>query len=171
MVVACYIIIATDRIMAKFLYANEFYVAWKYVPFLTIAIVFGALSGYVGGFFTAVKDSKKFATSTILGAVLNVILNFISVPIIGTLGAAISTAASYIVVWAVRIIQSREYIKIKINWGRDISSYLVMFIQTEILLLFPESILMYGVQGILILGIVFLYKRELGLFIRKLRKE
>lgn len=171
MVVACSIIIATDRIMAKFLYANEFYVAWKYVPFLTIAIVFGALSGYVGGFFTAVKDSKKFATSTILGAVLNVILNFISVPIIGTLGAAISTAASYIVVWAVRIIQSREYIKIKINWGRDISSYLVMFIQTEILLLFPESILMYGVQGILILGIVFLYKRELGLFIRKLRKE
>ena len=63
------------------MYAKDFYVAWKYVPWLTIAIVFGAMSGYIGGIFAAVKDSKIFAKSTVCGAITNVILNLILTPL------------------------------------------------------------------------------------------
>ena len=45
MVIVCSAIILLDKVLAKFLYAKDFYVAWKYVPWLTIAIVFGAMSG------------------------------------------------------------------------------------------------------------------------------
>ena len=102
MVILCSIIISSDKLLAKFLYAKDFYVAWKYVPWLTIAILFGAISGYIGGFFTAVKDSKIFAKSTIYGAVTNIVLNLILTPIIGVLGASVATAISYFEVWALR---------------------------------------------------------------------
>lgn len=48
--ICCSLIIVLDKILARFMYANKFYAAWKFVPWLTIAILFGALAGYVGGY-------------------------------------------------------------------------------------------------------------------------
>ena len=96
MVILCSFIIMFDKILAKCLYANDFYIAWKYVPWLTIAGVFGAMSGYIGGFFSAVKDSRIFASSSIVGAISNIILNLILTPYMGALGAAIATAVCYV---------------------------------------------------------------------------
>lgn len=169
MVIVCSVIIATDRILAQFLYINKFYVAWKYVPFLTIAIVFGALGGYVGGFFTAVKDSKKFATSTVIGAILNVLLNLVLVPSCGALGAAFSTAVAFVAVWLIRIIQSRQYIKLRILWRRDIFTYILLLIQTGILLILPDGFQMYLLQIGIFCGIVLAYKKEIMLLFKKIR--
>lgn len=171
MVVVCAVVIATDRILAKFLYANNFYIAWKYVPWLTIAIVFGALSGYVGGFFTAVKDSKKFATSTMIGAVSNIILNLIFVPFIGALGASIATAVSYVEVWLVRLIQSKKYIKLRVNIIRDSISYVLLAIQGIVLLIMPENLTMYLVQLLLVVIILALYKSDIVLLVNEVLKK
>nr|WP_317315678.1 polysaccharide biosynthesis C-terminal domain-containing protein [Limosilactobacillus mucosae] len=171
MVIVCSLIIASDRFLSKFLYIGKFYSAWKYVPFLTIAVVFGALVGYIGGFFTAVKDSKKFATSTVVGAVTNIILNLILVPVIGALGSALATTVSYIEVWIIRLIQSKKYIKLRINLLRDCSSYLLLFAQTIVLLIMPENIVMYVIQGILILLIIMLYKNDIGSLVNKVLKN
>lgn len=171
MVIVCSMIIATDRLLSKYLYIGKFYSAWKYVPFLTIAIVFGALVGYIGGFFTAVKDSKMFATSTIVGAVTNIILNLILVPFIGALGSALATTVSYIEVWIIRLIQSKRYIKLKINLIRDCSSYILLFIQTIVLLFMSESIVMYAIQGVLIILNIMLYKRDIILLLSKILKN
>lgn len=171
MVIFCSIIIATDRILAKFLYIGQFYIAWKYVPFLTIAIVFGALTGYFSGFFTAVKDSKVYATSTMYGALVNIILNFVLVPTIGVIGASISTAVCYVVVWIIRLFQSRKYIQIKINWGRDISSYLILVIQTEVLFMLPNNVYLYVVQLFFILIIFLLYKNDIKGLVVKIFKR
>lgn len=171
MVVVCALIIASDRILAKFLYANNFYVAWKYVPWLTIAIVFGALSGYVGGFFTAVKDSKVFATSTMVGAITNIILNLIFVPFTGALGASVATAVSYVEVWLVRLIQSKKYINLKINVIRDSMSYVLLVVQSIVLLIMPENLAMYLVQLLLLVLIVALYKDDIALLVNKVLKK
>ena len=58
MVMCSSFLILTDKIFAYLLYKNEFYLAWKYVPFLVISVVFGALSGYIGGIFSALKKSS-----------------------------------------------------------------------------------------------------------------
>lgn len=171
MVVICAFIIAFDRILAKFLYANNFYEAWKYVPFLTIAIVFGALTGYLGGFFTAVKDSKAYASSTIVGAVSNIVMNLALVPLIGALGAALATAVSYVEVWAVRLVQSKKYINLRINIVRDVASYILLVSQTLVLLVLPENGMMYSLQALIILLILALYKNDIALLVGKILKK
>lgn len=169
MVIICSGIIVADKILAKFLYAKDFYVAWKYVPWLTVAILFGALSGYLGGFFSAVKDSKLFATSTIMGAIINLILNFVFTPIYGAMGAAIATAISYIVVWAFRYVQSRKYIKLKINLTRDIVAYILLIVQSLLILI--EGLKMYFFVGIVFLIICFLYIKDIMLVLNKILKR
>lgn len=168
MTLICSAIIVVDQMLAHFLYANDFYIAWKYVPWLTIAILFGALSGYIGGFFTAVKDSKIFATSTVIGAVTNVVLNIISVPFIGPLGAAIATTICYVVVWVIRLRQSRKYIKLRINLMRDITSYLLLAAQSITLLLITSPMPMYCLVVGIFFAIVLLYVKDIKLVVRKL---
>lgn len=161
MVIICSAIIVFDKILAKFLYAKDFFVAWKYVPWLTIAILFGAMSGYIGGLFAAVKDSKIFAESTVYGAVTNIALNLIFTPKIGPLGAAIATTVSYIEVWLFRYWHSRKYLHIKINLARDIFSYVLLIIQSIILLFDFSSIILYSIELVLFLGILILYLKDI----------
>lgn len=171
MTIVCSAIIVADKILAKFLYAKDFYVAWKYVPWLTIAILFGALSGYVGGFFSAVKDSKVFATSTVVGAISNVILNIIFTPIMGPLGAAIATTVCYVIVFVIRFVQSKKYIKLRINIGRDIVSYILLVVQSVALLVISKTSVMYGVVGGLFLVILLLYINDIKLLVNKIKNR
>ena len=169
MVLMCSAIIVADKILAKFLYAKDFYIAWRYVPWLTIAITFGALSGYIGGFFSAVKDSNMYAKSTMLGATTNVILNIILVPFFDALGAAISTAVCYIVVWAIRYYHSKKYIKLRINIYRDIVSYIFLVAQAVFLIVSDVSML-YIVETIIFVMIVGLYIKDIRLLFSKFCK-
>lgn len=160
MVLICSAIIVGDKILAKFLYAKDFFVAWRYVPWLTIAIVFGSLSGYIGGFFSAVKNSKIFAQSTVVGAVSNIVLNLILTPTMGALGAALATAVCYFVVWVIRYWHSKKFIKLKINMKRDLLTYILLVVQA-IVLLNEQGTLMYGVEIGLFFIIAILYARDL----------
>lgn len=161
LVILCSAIIVIDKILAKLLYAKDFYVAWRYVPWLTIAIVFGALSGYIGGFFSAVKNSKIYAQSTIIGAISNIVMNIIFTPLIGPLGAAIATAICYFIVWAIRYWHSKRFIKLKINLYRDFFTYILLVIQSLVLLVISENVLLYGIEIGLFILIVLLYMKEI----------
>lgn len=167
MTIICSGIIVMDRILAKLLYAKDFYEAWRYVPWLTIAILFGSLSGYLGGFFSAVKNSKIFAQSTMIGAAVNIILNIILTPIMGALGAAVATSVCYIVVWIVRYWHSKRYIKLRVNIYRDILAYVVLIVQSLILLGVPNSILSLKIDCILFIVIISLYNRDLKMIVLK----
>lgn len=169
-------IIAANLLLAKIMYANEFYVAWKYAPFLTLSIVFGAVSGYVGGIMGAVKDSAQFAKSTVIGSFVNVILNLILVPYIGAFGSALSTLLCYIVIWALRMKSLSKYITLHLSLFRDCFSYLILFVQYVLmLLLYSNYIGLYISEALCFLSIIFLYNKELNLVLRKIiaisRKE
>lgn len=176
MVFVCAVMIAAARILARFLYSGDFFIAWQYVPFLMIAIIFGALSGYVGGIFSAVKNSAIYAYSTVIGAVTNIVLNILLVLWIGPLGAAISTAISYCIVWIVRMIHLRKYIAIRLHLFRDVLAYGILVLQSVLLLLIKaETLALYGAQLGLILLLMCLYLPEMkdaaGTVLSKLRSK
>lgn len=169
--VACSFLIVMDKVLAMFLYAKDFYVAWRYVPWLTIAILFGALAGYLGGVFAAVKDSKIFASSSVFGAVTNISLNIIFIPIIGALGAAIATMVCYIEVWGVRFWQLKKYMKLRVNIYRDIVSYIFLIIQATLLLIISNNVWLYIVEFVLFLAIFVLYFKDFMVVLKKIIKK
>lgn len=171
MTIVCSILIISARILAKILYAKDFFGAWKYVPFLLIGIVFGALSGYIGGIFAAVKNSKIFAKSSMIGALINLILNFILVHFIGALGAAISTAISYWVVWVIRVAHMKKYMEIKLFLKRDYTSYFILLLQSIMLICFKkDGLVIYLIEAAMLFVNVILYRKEIFLGIGLMKK-
>lgn len=168
MVIMCSVIIGVDKFLARLLYAKDFYVAWRYVPWLSIAIVFGALSGYIGGFFSAVKNSKIYAQSTVMGAIVNVILNLILTPVMGALGAAIATMVCYLVTWGIRYIISQKIVKMKIKLVRDILSYIVLVFQAVALEIINSGEELYVVEVLLFSFVIILYYKDIRMALKKI---
>lgn len=129
LVILCSGLVLFNIPIARILFVKDFFSAWKYSSVLLISIVFSALSGFLGSIFTAVKDSKIFAVSTVISAIVNCILNALLIPMWGIQGAAIATVISFFIIWIIRLICIRKYIKLKINLVVDIIAYMMLIIQ------------------------------------------
>ena len=156
MVMVCSCLILADRIVARILFSGDFFTAWKYAPFLMISVVFGAMSGMLGGIFSASKDSTIFAKTTLIGAAINTVLNVVLVYMMGPLGAAISTEVAYVFVWSARYRAANKIVEVKTRIKRDAFSYVVLNVQA-VLWLISQSAMMYIVQVVFVGGLLLIY--------------
>ena len=116
MAVACAVLILLSKPLAYLFYANEFYSAWQYVPFLMISSVFNSASGFLGPILAARKDSKAMAMSAVYGASINIVLNIILIYCMGVQGATIATAIASFTIYYVRKKAVRDDIQIDKYW-------------------------------------------------------
>ena len=100
--------------LMKVYVGKAFFSAWKYTPALIIGTVFLTLGTFISNEYNAHKDSIGFLKSSTVGALINLILNFLLIPIIGVMGAAIATCISYICVYVFRIFDTRKYLKYRV---------------------------------------------------------
>ena len=166
MTTLCSILIASSKIIAKVLFAKEFYVAWKYVPILLIYIVFNTLSGTVGAVFSAAKETKKLAISGVIGALTNIVLNFVLVYEYGAMGAAIATLISSVVIWMLRVYYSKKY-NISIDLKKDVYMYVILLIQSILLINVKSELYSYILQFIILLFVIVINYLKL----KKLKKD
>lgn len=139
MVMLCSTLIIFTKLAAKILFANEFYEAWVYVPVLTIYIVLNTLSGTVGAVFSAEKDSKTLATSAVLGAAVNIVLNIVLIYFFGVQGAAVATLISSMVIWLIRNVRARKYVNMKISYRLSALMYILLIAQAVIMINFKGA--------------------------------
>lgn len=158
MVIMCSICMIMNIPLAKVMFSNEFFVAWKYVPPLLIGVVFNAMALYIGNIFTAAKDTKTLSYSTIIGAVVNIICNVILISCIGAYGAAIATMLGYGTVFFVRQSMLKKYIILNASIKRNIIVYFMLGIQMLIAGLGWKFELL---QCAVLLTILYFYKVEI----------
>ncbi len=108
--------------------APEFYTAWEYVPTLMVGHIFMTLATFMSTSYNVKKDNKGFLYSATVGALMNLILNAILIPVMGVQGAAIATALSYITVFIYRLVDTRKYIKIWIGPRMILSLIMVILV-------------------------------------------
>ena len=158
------------------IYVNEAYQeAWLYSPILIVGFAFLALASFLGTQYTVYKDSKGFVVSSSIAAILNIVLNFIFIPVIGVLGAAIATALGYIAVFVYRSIDTKKYINIDVFSFENIRLYSCLFIICATSYIEKYSHMLFGIEGMILLWIC---KKELigfmvgakQLFLNKLRR-
>ena len=87
---------------------------------------------------------------------------------LGPLGAAIATAVCYAVVWAIRLMRSRNYIQLRINIKRDSFAYIILGVQSLVLLFVDNYLLLYSFLVALFLIVCLLYLGELKTFVNKI---
>lgn len=158
------------KVISKILFAKEFFIAWKYVPFLLLAILFGALAGFLGSIYAANKDSKMYAKSTAIGAMTNIILNFLLIPSMAAHGAAVATCISYVIVWILRLIFMKKYMVLKINLKKDVTSYLLILVIC-ISIICLKTLIAEIIATTVLTIIILMYRKELADLSKSIRKD
>lgn len=158
------------KVISKILFAKEFFIAWKYVPFLLLAILFGALAGFLGSIYAANKDSKMYAKSTAIGAMANIILNFLLIPSMAAHGAAVATCISYVIVWILRLIFMKKYMVLKINLKKDVTSYLLILVSC-ISIICLKTLIAEIIATTVLTIIILMYRKELADLSKSVRKD
>lgn len=127
-------IIALSGVIARILFQRDFFDAWKLSCILVLAYIFHSMAAFLGTIYTAAKKTPFLFYSTVVSAVLNIILNVVLIKYIGTYGAAIATLASYACVWFMRVIHSRSILVVKFNVWSDILSYILLIAECTIMI-------------------------------------
>lgn len=141
----------------KIYVANDYYVAWKYVPFLMMGYIFLTLSTFISTSYNVNKDSKGLLYSALVGAICNLVLNIILIPIIGVYGAALATTISYITVFVFRVFNTRKYVKIKVDF-KYIYSIAASLLMCVLLYIIKNTFLLITLGIIIISTIMLAYK-------------
>ena len=101
-IVASFLILLTKP-LAYLLYSNDFYSAWKFVPFLLVSSVLNCASGFLGPILGGKRDSKSMALSAIYGSIINIVFNILLVNIMGPQGVTIATAIASAIIFYIRL--------------------------------------------------------------------
>jgi len=157
----------------KIYVSNDYYLAWKYTPFLIIGYVFSTLGTFISTSYTVHKDSKGFLISGSFGAMLNIIMNWILIPIIGVYGAAIATGCSYIAVFIFRLFHTKKYFHYKLLSKEFVAGLTILFIST--IFMFIDNGLAQIIQILLLMCGAFVYKEMwvsyIGIVLKKMNKK
>ena len=104
------------------------------------------------------KQTNGALKTTIVGAIVNIVLNFVFIKMIGMHGAALATMISFAVTWLYRAVDTTGFVHI---------TYRVPALIVSILLLVTEAILMIEgweyatISGLFVcFGIAGLYRHE-----------
>lgn len=171
LILACSGLIFLDKPIAKILFAKDFYKAWEYAPFLMISTIFSGMAGFLGGILSALKQSKLFAKSSVITAIVNTVLNVVLVCFIGPIGAAISTAIAYFMMWYIRYFQIRKSISLRVNLRRDMIAYFILIVQTLLLLTVNKERIFCWYEIVFMLIIILLFKNEMRIMCGKVNAK
>lgn len=125
-------LILMSKHLGYLLFQKEYFEAWLFVPVLVVAYMFSGLSGVLASVYSAQKKTGMLFISTSVGAVLNIVLNFVLIPKFGVMAAAYTTLLGFFVTWLVRTIHIRRLIKLQVNYIKMAVSFAVLIAQAVI---------------------------------------
>lgn len=102
--------------------------AYYQIPILMLGSIFNIGTSFLGSIYVAKKITKEIAKTSILAAIINLVLCLSLVNFIGLYAASIATAISYFAMTAYRAIDSRKYVKLKVNKNVVISYIIILII-------------------------------------------
>lgn len=106
-------IIAVIPFVFNILINSGYKEAYLYIPILVFSVYFSNMASFYGGIFSAYKKTKIIGTTTLIAAIINIIINLIFIKFIGIYAAAISTLVSSIFLYIYRKDKIKEFVKLK----------------------------------------------------------
>ncbi|KFF02587.1 lipopolysaccharide biosynthesis protein [Chryseobacterium luteum] len=91
-------------LMTEILVSKEYFETWQYMPYLYLGVGFNAIAGFLGLKYQKEKNTLKITLTTLLGAVVSIVLSVVLIQYIGLQGISISFLIGFLVVLLVRYI-------------------------------------------------------------------
>ncbi len=131
MAISCSVIMMLDVPLASFLYSNDFFEAWRYVPMLLVGVLLNGLALFEGCLFTAARNTKAVSWTTLIGAGASIASCIALTVAIGPIGAAVATLLGYLVTWSARThVMLSKIARIKVSWRSELLTLGVLLAQS-----------------------------------------
>lgn len=105
---------------------KNFVFGYHYTPILIIAMIFQCLCQFLSSIYNVRKKSVNSMVTSIVAAVVNIVLDILLIPRLGAYGAGIATMTAYFACFMVRVFDTRSYVKFDISWFRMIVNMIVV---------------------------------------------
>ena len=171
--VASGIVLIIKPFMQIYVGAN-FVESWQYIPLLLLGSIFQSYAAFFGAIYTSAKKNVSIMSTTLIAAVINIVLNAILIPTIGIQGAVIATAVAYFVVFVFRMIDSQKYMQFEVQVTRVLLSMVILTGQCALMITI-DGVLRY-VASIVCFAVLFLLNAKtivllFNMFKMKLRRR
>ena len=132
------------------IFINETYdEAYIYIPIIMIATYYSNLSSFYGGIFSAYKDTKIMGSTTIVAAILNVVIMCVFVNQFKIYAACFSMLIANLIVYFYRKKKLKKYIKLReLKWQGP-----MLFLTIICLAYYAKYVPVIGENPILLWGI------------------
>ena len=135
---------------------DSFYSGWVYAPVMAIAVVGMSASGFYGSVFSAVKQSKYYLYSSVIGGIVTIVLNMVLIPLLGIWGAVLSFVMSHFAICGMRILYSFRFVNIH-NLSVFVA-FLLLDILLAIFVINGYTQFSYGCFVLMVIGFLFINK-------------
>ena len=156
----------------KFLFTKDYLMGYVIAPYLFLAPLLLMLFQVAANQFLVIKKTWPNMFILSVGAVLNVFLNYLLIPVIGIEGAAIATLLGYIVTDIVLVLVLLR-IRMIVMTNRFILASLSMGVYFVVWRLFaPANVFAGNAMAVaFLILIIFLYKEEFGMVVELIKKN
>jgi O-antigen/teichoic acid export membrane protein len=156
-IISCLLIILVKP-LAQILFSNDFFNAWKITPLLVISYVVCSQALFIGSIFTASKKTKKLFYAPLVGAVINILLNLILIPLFEGIGAAVATCIGYYIILQINIHNTRKILKMEYNNVKYHLLYLILIVECFIIMFDSKLSMLLAILPIA--AILFVLRKE-----------
>ena len=114
---------------------KSYEISWMYTPFLILGSVFSGMSSIVGVSYTVKEKTVGIFKTSLIGAIVNIMLSLIFTPFIGMQGTALATFIGFYLVWLTRVLQVKALDDLNFDFKLFHIDLFLIFVEIIFLLL------------------------------------
>lgn len=165
----CFGIIVLMPFIFPIMINEKFENAYNQIPILMLSSLFNVVVGLLSVIYVAKKDTKAVAKTSIMAAIINLIVNLGLIKVIGLYAASISTLAAYLIMAVYRMYDVKKYVKIKLDIKFILISLLMMILIMA--LYYINNIYLNIISILCVLIYTFIFNRNSALQIVNMIKN
>lgn len=108
-------LIPLTKIATQLILSSDYKIGSVYIGFLYLGAIFQGYSTFISVGYLQSKKTAKAATSSMVGAVVNLLVDLALIKFVGLFAAALSTYIGFFAMWIVRMYDIREYWPVEVD--------------------------------------------------------
>lgn len=122
---------------------------YRYTPILVVAVLMMCFSQFLSSVYNVTKKTRNSFFTSVISAVVNIILNIILIKRMGIQGAGIATLVSYLTCYIIRLIDCRKQIPFSTDMIKEALNFVVIILMCVVLIVLPVGWIDYLIAGTL----------------------
>lgn len=94
---------------------SDYSESYNYIPILMLSSILNIIVAFLGAIYIALKQTKKVANTSVIAAVINLVVNILFIKFIGVYAAALSTLIAFMIMAIYRYFEIQKFVSIKIE--------------------------------------------------------